>query len=346
MGQVIRKLNRKGQFIGFYVRYTDGDGKRKAIATKAATAADARRILVELEAQAARRALGMPERKQPIRGSELIRRWLDEAETRATDRRAWERRQRAALARALPMLDSFINPSDASRIVRKLLDHLAVGSVRLITSKLKSAWRWAVDNGLADSNPWSRVKLPRTDQKIEYLTRADVTKLLEATPTGDVRGIAIRLAVFAGLRVSEVFGLRWGCIDFDRGTLTVKHGFGNAPTKTRRERVIPLASQLTEVLTAWKQATHDRQAPVCPSVRGDAMRKRPDIRDLYRKAGLHVPSAPWHVLRHTFASHFLMSGGSLLTLQRLLGHSSVAITQVYAHLSDEHVSGEMKRLRF
>ncbi|HMY59558.1 MAG TPA: tyrosine-type recombinase/integrase, partial [Pseudomonadota bacterium] len=56
--------------------------------------------------------------------------------------------------------------------------------------------------------------------------------------------------------------------------------------------------------------------------------------------------APWHVLRHTFASHFLMSGGSLLTLQRLLGHTTLAITQIYSHLSAEHVAEEVRKLRF
>ncbi len=78
MGEVIRKVNRAGRFIGWYIRYVDSDGKRKAKATRAATAAEARRILIELEAQAGRRQLGVPERPQPMKGTDLIARWLDE----------------------------------------------------------------------------------------------------------------------------------------------------------------------------------------------------------------------------------------------------------------------------
>ncbi len=106
-----------------------------------------------------------------------------------------------------------------------------------------------------------------------------------------------------------------------------------------------MADQLRDALAEWQKRCPSREM-VCPAMTGEAKAKRLDIRRLYRKAGLPSPAAPWHVLRHTFASHFLMSGGSLLTLQRLLGHTSVAITQIYSHLSDEHIAGEMKRLKF
>ncbi len=89
MGQVIRKTNRAGRFIGWYIRYVDSDGKRKAKATKATSAAEARRILVELEAAAGRRQLGVPDRPAPIKGTDLINRWLEESQPRTTNRKAW-----------------------------------------------------------------------------------------------------------------------------------------------------------------------------------------------------------------------------------------------------------------
>ena len=346
MGEVIRKVNRAGRFIGWYIRYVDSDGKRKAKATRAATAAEARRILIELEAQAGRRQLGVPERPQPMKGTDLIARWLDEAQPRTSDRNAWALKQRYAVSRALPFLDRIIDQQDAARMVRKLGNEMAAGTLRLTVAKLKAAWGWAVAEGIVLDNPWSKQQLPSAAHHIEYLSRSEVTDLLAAADADrEVVGIAVRLAIYAGLRVSEVYGLRWRSVDLDRGVLTIRNGYGSSPTKSRRERVIPIADQLCDALLAWRQRCPSRDY-VCPSITGVATTIRPDIRRLYRKARLSVPRSPWHVLRHTFASHFLMSGGSLITLQRLLGHSTVAVTQIYSHLSDDHVASEVKKLRF
>ena len=160
MGEVIRKVNRAGRFIGWYIRYVDSDGKRKAKATRAATAAEARRILIELEAQAGRRQLGVPERPQPMKGTDLIARWLDEAQPRTSDRKAWALKQRYGVARALPFIDRIIDQQDAARMVRKLGNEMAAGTLRLTVAKLKAAWGWAVAEGIVLDNPWSKQQLP------------------------------------------------------------------------------------------------------------------------------------------------------------------------------------------
>lgn len=54
----------------------------------------------------------------------------------------------------------------------------------------------------------------------------------------------------------------------------------------------------------------------------------------------------WHALRHTFASQFVMQGGNILTLQRLLGHADIAMTLVYSHLAPDFVAGELDRLKY
>lgn len=344
MGEVIRKV-KGGRFIGWYVRFVDSDGKRKAKATKAATAAEARRILIELEAQASRRQLGVPDRPAPITGTALLERWLEEAQPRTFDREEWAKRQRHTLVKVIPFLRAIIGPADAQRIIRKLSTSYAPGTVRNTVVTLKSAWRWAASVGIADANPWD-MRPPSVEKRVEYLSRSEVAALLAAADADrEVIAIAVRLAVFAGLRVSEVFGLRWRSVDLDRGVLSIRNGYRDAPTKSRRERIIPMTDQLREALVVW-QTRCPSVDMVCPSMSGTAKAKRPDIRRLYRSAKLAVPSAPWHVLRHTFASHFLMSGGSLLTLSRLLGHTTLAITQIYSHLSAEHVAEEVKKLRF
>ena len=77
--------------------------------------------------------------------------------------------------------------------------------------------------------------------------------------------------------------------------------------------------------------------------RGDEMYGLPD---LLEAAKCHVPDKPWHALRHTFASHFLMRGGSLYTLKELLGHSSVTTTEIYSHLAADYKADQMALLSF
>jgi integrase len=211
-----------------------------------------------------------------------------------------------------------------------------------------------VVENIVEINPWLAQRLPQVDMRVEYLSRDAVGRLIAAADAdkyrhGPVLAVAIRLAVYAGLRASEAWGLMWSSVDFDRNVITIKNGYRDTPTKSRRDRVIPIADQLRDVLLDWRQRcpSQDHVCPVFSSSAGKwiACRRRPIIDRLYRTAGLPVPRAPWHVLRHTFASHFLMSGGSLLTLQRILGHTTIAITQIYSHLSDDHVASEMKRLK-
>jgi site-specific recombinase XerD len=70
------------------------------------------------------------------------------------------------------------------------------------------------------------------------------------------------------------------------------------------------------------------------------------IAEVTKAAGVRAIKRPWHALRHTFASHFMMRGGNILTLQKLLGHATLEMTLIYAHLSPDHLAGEIARLNF
>ena len=67
---------------------------------------------------------------------------------------------------------------------------------------------------------------------------------------------------------------------------------------------------------------------------------------LMAELGLRPALHPWHLLRHTFASHFVMNGGNILALQKILGHSDVKMTMIYAHLAPDFLEGEMDKVRY
>ncbi|MBP6609039.1 MAG: hypothetical protein KA258_05610, partial [Deltaproteobacteria bacterium] len=175
MGEVIRK-SKSGRFIGWYVRYVDSDGKRKTRATKAATAAEARRILIELEAQAGRRSLGVPERPVTINGPELIARWLEEYQPRARNYARWRTDATYELRPVLPLIQGRVTPADAQRCVRQLCDRYKASTVRKRIALLCTAWNWAVRSSLAERNPWTGLRLPKAESRVEYLSRDEIRR--------------------------------------------------------------------------------------------------------------------------------------------------------------------------
>ena len=356
MGEVIRKRNGKGDFVGWYVRYYE-NGARKTRATKATSAAEARRMLAEIEARIGRGKLGVPEQPQQLTLSEVVTRFLDEYEPSTRDRKRWAQKTQYELANVLPLLGrGAVRADDVKKLVRRLSSTHKPRSIVLKLAMLKTIYKWALRCGLVPSNPFEDIKPPRVEATVEYLSSAEVKALIAAADArSDQRGsmlpVAVRLGVYAGLRCGEIFGLRWRDIDTDRSVLVIRQSYRGAPTKSGKVRTIPIADDLAAALTAWRtQCPHTDAGLVCPVLDPDgrwiAARRRPCLKTTYRHAGLTIPKSPWHVLRHSFASHYLMKGGSLIALQTMLGHSSLKITAIYSHLSSEHLRAEIHRLKF
>ncbi|MFN3367112.1 MAG: tyrosine-type recombinase/integrase, partial [Exiguobacterium mexicanum] len=155
--------------------------------------------------------------------------------------------------------------------------------------------------------------------------------------------LMIQLLGLTGMRVSELVGLDWNDIDRENGTIRVI-GKGN------KERVIPIASPLEPLLDGYRG---QGAGPLFCSEKG----KRISVRTVQHALKGHIdrlkPYLPFlthkqvtpHKLRHTFASRLAMSGVDVLTIQQLLGHESVATTQVYAHIGDEKKKQALTGLR-
>ena len=143
------------------------------------------------------------------------------------------------------------------------------------------------------------------------------------------------LGARAGLRRSEIHWLSWSDIDFKRGQLSVTPKDGWNP-KDFEQRHIPMADDLRRHLEALPRATE--------WVLGN--RPSLDVMTTYfgkicRKAGLQ---GGIHTLRHTFASHLAQAGVSLYVISKLLGHASVEMTQIYAHLAPETYDKAVSKL--
>lgn len=176
------------------------------------------------------------------------------------------------------------------------------------------------------SNPLAQVKpLKFQERQLSYLSIKQIPQLIEAldaSRSGCVRLIA-EVCLATGARWSEAQGLTLERVR----NLTVT--FAN--TKSKRVRVIPISQALERRLTDYL-GEHERFT--------DCSRA---FRIAVEHSGIKLPRGQCsHVLRHTFASHFMMNGGNILTLKEILGHASLTMTMRYAHLSPAHLRDALR----
>jgi integrase len=158
------------------------------------------------------------------------------------------------------------------------------------------------------------------------------------------------LALHTGLRKGELWGLRWTDLDFDTRRLTVARSYGSTP-KSGKARHLRLPDAVVPILSAWAQeCPPSPEGLVFPigvrNQRGGSKEAMLGLPELLAEAGCRSLLRPWHALRHTFASHFIMQGGNLLSLQKILGHSDIRMTLIYAHLQPNFLGEEMNRLKY
>lgn len=147
----------------------------------------------------------------------------------------------------------------------------------------------------------------------------------------------VLLLLDVGARIDEALSLQWSDVDFDNLLVTL-HGKGS------KDRVVPFSYELRKVLYRWKQK--NTAAIVFPCVAGHKMNRRNVLRDvklLCKKIGVDCPERTLHSLRHTFASNYIQSGGGVVLLQRILGHSSLSTTMRYVHIQTADLSANHER---
>ena len=169
---------------------------------------------------------------------------------------------------------------------------------------------------LLDKNPLIGIKRFKiAEQELSYLTKEQIALLLDTIKPRSIDAyISVKICLSVGTRWSEAVGIKAKNITHNRISLT--------NTKNGRIRQLPINEELA-------QEIKDN----APFKDGYSTFKRV-IKDLE----IETPRGQMmHILRHSFASHFIMNGGDILTLQKTLGHSDLKMTMRYAHLSPEHL---------
>lgn len=215
-------------------------------------------------------------------------------------------------------------------------------------------------------NPTESCKLPKVIKKeIQPLEDYQVTEFLDAVE-GHVHEYLYKIALFTGLRQGELLGLTWDCIDFSKGTLTVKQQVRKAQskggeyyfssTKNSRSRTLSIAPSVLRLFRYQKQKQTYMAAKagdswldqklVFTNATGGILSYRTvydGFKRIVRQMGL--PQMRFHDLRHSYAVISIKSGDDIKTIQSNLGHSSAAFTlDVYGHCTDEMKKASADRM--
>lgn len=350
MGEVIKRQS-GGRFIGWYIRYYDGDGKRRIRASKQPTYAEARRMLLQIEAQIARGEAGVAEPKSRITLAELCSRFLAAAHPGVKCERAYRRSAASGLNRILPLVGSLRLDKLRRRDIEQARDKLGLrykpNTVRSALRPLGAALTWAVQQELLPQSPMHKIVRPRLEYSCERLTTEEASALLEEgrrrsqkSATAHSLYIGVSLALRLGLRRGEVFGLRWEDVDLKGRRLTVARSFESLP-KNGKVRTLPIPGALAEDLERWRALCPKPAAKVCSI----GSHSRVALAQLLGAAGCKPLARGWHGLRHTFASVFIEQGGSILALKEMLGHSSLAMSLVYSHLAPAALARDVEKMK-
>jgi integrase/recombinase XerC len=242
------------------------------------------------------------------------------------------------------------DPADWSvRLLRSFVAFLhekkyAKSTIARRLAAVRSFGKYLCREGVIESNPALGLRGPRQEKKLpHFLTLADVQKLLVAPPSTDWAGRRDRAMLetlySSGIRVSELVGLDLNALDLDDGVITVRG-------KGKKERLALLVPDAVAAIRTWLadralilETNAKESAAVFLNNKGGRLTTRSVGRLLakhLKTAGLDPRTSP-HTLRHSFATHMLDAGADIRGVQELLGHKSLATTQVYTHVSTQRL---------
>jgi integrase len=208
---------------------------------------------------------------------------------------------------------------------------------------IKNMLRNAVEWGYLKESSAARVKKLKTGTPhFRYLSAGEVAVLLAACQQSDNPQLYafVVTALNTGMRLGELTALEWKDIDFKRRIIRVDNKEDHH-TKNYQCRTIPINDALTEVLR--KVPRRLNSSYVFQHKGGEKFHKmKTGFQNAVKRAG--IPHVRFHDLRHTFASHLVMGGVDIRTVQELLGHKDIRMTMRYSHLAPDHMKNAVRIL--
>lgn len=236
---------------------------------------------------------------------------------------------------------SSISPLNIDNYINNRIKHGSIYSDRKDIVNIKASFKWAVAHNYLQINPAEKIKKPKCPEVLpKYYSEIEFNQLLSVVDNIVFRNI-IQFAVNTGLRQSEIINLKWSQADILRRRVILDNH--NHITKTKKIRLIPLNKEAIKVL---KDLNFSNKGEYVFMINNDKINQDYLIHKFKKsvlKANIN-PKLNFHSLRHTFASWLVQRGVSIYEVSKLLGHSNIKTTEIYAHLTPDNLLSAVEKL--
>jgi integrase len=329
----------------WYIDYSlDGKRRRKAIGPYKEMAEFA---LKDIEVRIAKKRAGLPVYKKLTEWHEEFN---DYIKAHLKPRSAERYREVidsfvSFLAGAYPKVAYLqdITPDKIDRYKLIRLEKIVKTTVNHELTILRRFFNLAIDRDYIPNNPANKVDFLRiTDRRRPRFLSGEQIKQLQGELRASRFKPMVDMLLYTGMRVGELINLEWEDIDLGQGQINIRPKLGWSP-KAGKERSIPLSGRVRDLLSNMDR----KHAHIFHSKTGN-MVNRNHLREAFVRAcrRANIENTTLHTLRHTFASQLVMKGIDLYTVSQLLGHSDLKSTQIYSHLSQDHLKSAVERLEF
>ncbi len=325
----------------YYLWYTDNLGKRQKISTKSRLKSEALVFVREFRAETD------PARKKSLSFSAFVLEF--QAYAKSTYQAGTCDLYRLAFEAFLQIIGDCtlrsITAYEIDRFKSVLATRINPVTVNIRLAKLKASLNTAKRWGLLDKNPFEGVRMVSVPEAIPiHLTEGEFRTLYLSIEEEWLRDVVL-FAVLTGMRRGEIVNLHWKDVDVIRKTIAIQSS-PTYRTKLGRKRVIPMNDQVYALLESKKEHCSDPNGLVF-TLNGDKIfedwithKFKAYVRALLPgNAGVH-----FHSLRSTFATWLVQKSVSIYEVQKLLGHSSIAVTQIYSHLAPNELHNTVNKI--
>ena len=324
----------------YYIRYQQLNGKMTCISTGTKSKSDAWKFVTNF-----RKELDIRESQKtiPIKLKDFFREFLKYSESvhRPKHTETLEASFNVIMRYFGDIELSELKTANLQKYAEDRLRNVSVYSVKRDKANLSSALTYSIACNYLKNNIAKMIRLPKLPEKQPlFFSDIEYDELLSKVKESDLKDL-FTFAVNTGLRQMELLTLHWRQINFkDKYVILDNSGY---LTKSKRVRTIPLTQKAMQIITERELKKNGQQVFTLEgkSIKPDFISHK--FKSYVREAKLN-PKLKFHSLRHTFASWLVQRGASIYEVSKLLGHSSVSVTEIYSHLRTEDMRNAIDKL--